>query len=142
VLLIIKTSFYLVYVCICMTVDYIFHQFLFQYQILLPAPSKTPSSSSGLSSATTNGPMGASPGGSSGVLSPTNSGGSRAQTPIRLTFSAASSQLGQAAASLSISRNSPLGCPPTPHEVAFAQKMLSRIDDMKGKNGILLPKLF
>ena len=81
--------------------------------------------------------MGASPGGSSGVLSPTNSGGSRAQTPIRLTFSAASSQLGQAAASLSISRNSPLGCPPTPHEVAFAQKMLSRIDDMKGKKYFL-----
>ena len=50
--------------------------------------------------------------------SPTNSGGSRSQTPLRLTFSA----------------NSPRNCgnPPTPMEVALAQKMLSRIDDMKG----------
>merc|ERR1719412_2888671 len=62
------------------------------------------------------------PPGSSGAPSPTNSGGSRAQTPIRLTFSAASSP-----ATVSMTRNSP----PTLQEVAFAQKMLGRIDDMK-----------
>jgi len=51
--------------------------------------------------------------------SPTNSGGSRSQTPLRLTFSANSPR--------NHSNN-----PPTPMEVALAQKMLSRIDDMKG----------
>ena len=38
---------------------------------------------------------------------------SRSQTPIRLPYGPNN--------------------PPTPHEVAFAQKLLNRIEDMKGK---------
>ena len=60
--------------------------------------------------------------------SPTNSGGSRSQTPLRLTFSANSPR--------NHSNN-----PPTPMEVALAQKMLSRIDDMKGTCRIILKVL-
>ena len=73
-----------------------------KYQMLLPK-------------STTNGPGSNSSGAPS--PSPTNSGGSRSQTPLRLTFSANSP------------RNS--NNPPTIQEVALAQKMLSRIDEMK-----------
>lgn len=89
---------------------------------MLPAPSKSNNNSSGTTNGSVNIINNSVGGGtnSSGAPSPSpTSSGSRSHTPIRLTFTANSP-------------SRPCG-PHTLHEVAMAQKMLSRIEDMKGK---------